>query len=235
VFVAGVVCPHPPLLFPEIAQRSSPALDELRTACAAALQSLLEARPDVVVCVGEGLQMRRYDEWHGGSMRAFGVDVRAGAPTSDALPPALTTGAWLLDRAGWSGPRRYVAMPRETTHDEAVDAGERLAAAQLRVGVLAVGDGSARRSTSAPGYLDERAEPFDTAVAQALGEPDPQWLADALPPLACAELWVSGRQAWQFLAGAAAMTPPGGTLQARLLYDAAPFGVGYFVAEWLVA
>ncbi len=233
MFVAGVVCPHPPLLVPEVAQRTSPVLDDLRTACAHAVGRLLDEEPDVVVCVGEGLRLRRYDDSDGGTMRGFGVDIHAGGSSSEDLAPALTIGAWLLDRAGWSGPRRYVALPRETTPDEAVETGRSLAAAELRVGILAMGDGSARRSPSAPGHLDDRAEPFDAAVAQALAGPEPQWLAHALPPLACAELWVGGRQAWQFLSGAASQTPQGTTLQARLYYNAAPYGVGYFVATWL--
>jgi hypothetical protein len=232
VFVAGVVCPHPPLLVPEVAQRTSPALDDLRAACGAAVDALLQGRPEVIVCVGDGLTLLRYDESHGGTMRGFGVDVRAGGG-SLALPPALTIGAWLLDRAGWHGPRRYVSLPRELTRDEAVETGQKLAAAQLRVGVLALGDGSAKRSADAPGYFDDRAEPFDAEVARALAAPDPKWLTEALSPLACAELWVSGRQAWQLLAGAATQTPQDATLQAYLHYDAAPYGVGYFVASWL--
>ena len=234
MFVAGVVCPCPPLLVPEVAQRSSAELDDLRTACAHAVGTLLDAEPDVVVCVGEGLALGRFDESDGGTMRGFGVDVRAGGTSSVQLPPALTVGAWLLDRADWAGPRRYVALPRETTRDEAMQTGRSLAAAQLRIGVLAMGDGSARRSTTAPGYFDDRAEPFDAAVARALSEPDPTWLADALPPMACAELWVGGRPAWQFLSGAASQAPAGTTLQARMHYDAAPYGVGYFVTSWLV-
>jgi hypothetical protein len=113
--------------------------------------------------------------------------------------------------------------------------GEKVAAADLRVGVLAMGDGSAKRSARAPGYLDERAGPFDAEVARALGEPDPSWLAHHLAPVACAELWVAGRPAWQFLAGAATQTPRATGIAARLHYDAAPYGVGYFVAGWAAA
>jgi hypothetical protein len=234
VFVAAAVCPHPPLLVPEVAQRAAPDLDDLRTACAAAVTAMLEAAPDAVVCVGDGADMAHYDESAGGTMRPFGVDVRAGGATEE-LPLALTIGAWLLDRAGWPGPRRYFALPRETPGPECVETGEKIAAADLRVGVLAMGDGSARRSTAAPGYLDDRAEPFDAEIAAALGRPDPAWLGDALPPLACAELWVAGRQAWQFLAGAASQTPQGSEIAARMHYDAAPYGVGYFVASWAAA
>jgi len=218
---------------PDVAPQADSELDDLRTACAAAVTDMLETSPDVVVCVGDGPELRRYDDSDGGTLRPFGVDVRAGGERSHALPLALTLGAWLLDRAPWRGPRRYVGLPQETAADRCVETGQKAASADLRVGVLAMGDGSARRSTSSPGYLDERAEPFDAEVARALAGPDPLWLADALPPIACADLWVTGRPAWQFLAGAATQVPQHSTLRARLHYDAAPFGVGYFVAGWV--
>jgi hypothetical protein len=234
VFVAAAVCPQPPLLLPEVAQRATPELDDLRTACTAAVTAMLDAGPDAVVCVGEGRQLHRYDESAGGTLHDYGVDVRAGGASIE-LPLALTIGAWLLDRAAWRGPRRYVAIPQESTPQECAEMGEKVAAADMRVGVLAMGDGSAKRSTTAPGYLDERAGSFDAEVARALAEPDPAWLTHGLAPLACAELWAAGRPAWQFLAGAATRTPPDAPVAARMLYDAAPFGVGYFVAEWTTA
>jgi hypothetical protein len=160
------------------------------------------------------------------------VDVRAGGAHSDALPLSCTVGAWLLDRAGWAGPRRYFVVPQETTGPDCVEMGKKVVGADLRLAVLAMGDGSARRSDRAPGYLDDRAEPFDRDVARALAGPDLRRLADGLPPIACAELWVQGRPAWQFLAGAATQTPQGTALAARLHYDAAPYGVGYFVVSW---
>lgn len=234
MFAAAAVCPHPPLLVPQVAQRAAAELADLRTACMTAVRAVLDTQPDVVVCVGGGAALRAYDEQAGGTLRDIGVGVRAGGQDSDDLPLSLTLGAWLLDESGWAGPRRYFALPQETTAEECVETGGKLAAAELSVGVLAMGDGSAKRGTSAPGYLDERAGPFDAEVARALGKPDPEWLADGVPPLACAELWVAGRPAWQFLAGAATQTPQGSTLAARMHYDAAPYGVGYFVASWTV-
>ena len=233
MFVAAAVCPSPPLLVPGLAPQLDDDIEHLRAACAGAVAAMLEATPDVVLCVGDGPDLRWYDESDGGTLRRFGVDARAGGQRSPALPLALTIGAWLLDRAPWRGPRRYIALPQETTADHCVETGRTAASADLRVGVLAMGDGSAKRGTGAPGYLDERAGPFDAEVAAALGGPDPQWLADGLPPLVCAELWVAGRTAWQFLAGAATQAPQHSTPAARLHYDAAPFGVGYFVATWV--
>ncbi len=77
------------------------------------------------------------------------------------------------------------------------------------------------------GYLDERAEAYDAAAAQALAAADTEALA-ALDPVLSAELLAAGRAPWQVLAGAAR----GAGLTARLRYDDAPYGVGYFVASW---
>jgi aromatic ring-opening dioxygenase LigB subunit len=89
-----------------------------------------------------------------------------------------------------------------------------------------MGDGSARRSVAAPGYVDERAATFDATVAAALKSADVDALL-ALDPQLAGDLLAAGRASWQVLAGAAG---PGCT--AELLYDDAPYGVGYFVATW---
>jgi aromatic ring-opening dioxygenase LigB subunit len=111
--------------------------------------------------------------------------------------------------------------------ERCAEAGRDLAARAGRVALLVMGDGSACRSLKAPGYLDERAEPFDARVAEALGAADPDALM-ALDPGLAAALKASGRAPWQVLAGAAA---PAG-LTGTLLYDEAPYGVGYLVATW---
>ena len=85
--------------------------------------------------------------------------------------------------------------------DDCLTLGTRIAARAPRVALLAMGDGTARRSTSAPGYLDERAEPFDAAVEHAFRDGDLPALA-ALDPALAADLLAAGRPAWQVLAGA---------------------------------
>ncbi|MYR57942.1 hypothetical protein GTY54_17450, partial [Streptomyces sp. SID625] len=67
----------------------------------------------------------------------------------------------------------------------------------------------------------------DAAAARALGAADVTSLASLDAELAYA-LKVSGRAPWQVLAGAAQDSGLAGTL----LYDEAPYGVGYFVAAW---
>jgi aromatic ring-opening dioxygenase LigB subunit len=90
-----------------------------------------------------------------------------------------------------------------------------------------MGDASACRTLKAPGYLDERAADFDAEIARALGSADVEALKTLDTALAH-ELKVAGRAPWQVLAGAAA----GAGLGGALLYDDAPYGVGYVVAAW---
>lgn len=98
--------------------------------------------------------------------------------------------------------------------------------------LLVMGDGSACRGIKSPGYHDPRAEPFDAAVAAALGTADLDRLL-AVDPVEAGELRAEGRAPWQVLAGAAAASGTG--WRADLLYDQAPYGVGYFVASWTPA
>jgi hypothetical protein len=93
-----------------------------------------------------------------------------------------------------------------------------------------MGDGSARRTLKAPGYLDDAAGPFDAAVAAALAAGD----AAALARLDLAEgerLLAAGAPSWRAVGAALS----GRTFTARLHYDDAPFGVGYLVADWVAA
>jgi hypothetical protein len=98
------------------------------------------------------------------------------------------------------------------------------------LGILAIGDGSARRTLKAPGYLDETAAPFDAVVAGALATGD----AGALAALDLAEgerLLAAGAPTWQAIGAALA----GRDITAALHLDTAPFGVGYLVASWVAA
>ncbi|WP_246160286.1 hypothetical protein [Nocardioides humilatus] len=92
--------------------------------------------------------------------------------------------------------------------------------------ILVVGNGSAMRTEKAPGHFDERAEGFDDALRAALVAPDPAALASLDPALADA-LWadVAG-----IGAAAGLLTSE---LTAEVGYDAAPYGVQYWVIRWL--
>ena len=96
--------------------------------------------------------------------------------------------------------------------------------------MLVMGDGSARRSVSAPGHLDDRAVPFDDAVERAVRDGDLAALG-ALDPGLARELMVTGRPAWQVLAGAWGPEKPA----TRVRYADDPFGVAYLVARFEAA
>ncbi|MER0244238.1 class III extradiol dioxygenase subunit B-like domain-containing protein [Streptomyces sp. HSW2009] len=163
--------------------------------------------------------------------RTAGGDGTQGADhwaASRQLPLSLTVGGWLLERAQWTAaPVEGVGVLEDLDTARCTALGRELADSADRVALLVTGDGSARRTLKAPGYLDERAAAFDAAVAQALGTADVAALTALDVPLA-RDLLACGRSAWQVLAGAA----PGAALHGELLYDEAPYGVGYVVATW---
>nr|WP_238345003.1 hypothetical protein [Actinopolymorpha cephalotaxi] len=191
-----------------------------------------------------------------GASSAAGGAERPGEEAKPELPLAHTVGAWLLDSCGYTGERRYVGVPDCYDSAGAADLGATLAATTTRtstststtrtatrstttgtgrtgrVGLLVMGDGSARRDQHAPGAADPRAPKLDALVATSLGTGDLDGLRGLRPDLA-RELLVAGRAAWQVLAGAAdAAVTAGRRLEPRLLADEAPCGVGYFVAYW---
>ncbi len=238
MLVAAAVCPCPPLLVPEVAAGAAPELDAARAACTDALGVLAAARPDLLVVVGPsvGTGPESYPQGTPGSFRGFGVarDVRLGRgeggdTAGRELPHGLAVGAWLLERTGWAdAPVEGRGVGEPLTAERCAEEGEDIACRAERVGMLVLGDASACRTLKAPGYLDERAAPFDAELARALGAADTGALR-ALDTGLARELKVSGRAPWQVLAGAA---PGDGRLEGSLLYDDAPYGVGYLVATW---
>ncbi|MFJ9525990.1 hypothetical protein GTX53_29850 [Streptomyces sp. SID5594] len=236
MLVAAAVCPCPPLLVPEVAAGAAPELDPARAACLDAVGVLAASRPDLLVVVGpaDARTATAYPAGGHGSFRGFGValDVTLGAPDPAAQGPALAdslaVGAWLLDRARWAGaPVEGLAVDGRSPAAECARAGQELAARAGRVALLVMGDGSACRTLKAPGYLDERAEAFDARATEALASADLAAL-DALDETLAYELQAAGRAPWQLLSGAAR----GAGLGGRLLYEDAPYGVGYTVAAW---
>lgn len=213
MILAAAVCPQPPLLVEQLAPGTGEELADLRAACAAAVRTLIDAGPTRIVVLGPGDLDTDLDESAGGTLAGYGVDVTAGGPTRE-LPLSLTLGAWLLDSAGWTGPRTYSTEQPDTTGD---------------VAVLVMADGTTTRSVQAPGFLDERAEPYDAAIARALADGDAAALAKLDPDLG-AELGAAGVPTLRTLGE---MTQ-GVDVTARLRYDQAPFGVGYFVADWVL-
>ena len=96
--------------------------------------------------------------------------------------------------------------------------------------LVVAADGSAKRSDSAPGSLDPRAEAFDAGVLAALGQADPVGLASLDAELGT-QLLADGVHVWRSL---------GVALRDRSWHSAvaaelnAPFGVGYLTGAWVV-
>jgi len=232
MLIAAAVCPHPPLLVPEVTGTADPGARELRhlrAACREAVAVLLGEAPDLLVVVGGAGQTAEYPATAGGSLRDFGVPFTVGA--DPVLPLSLTIGMWLLAGAvPPSPPVTWQAIAFGAAAADSLNLGEKLAALAPRVALLVMGDGPGRRARGVPGATDPGADRYDDQVSAALAAADPGALA-ALDPRRDEELFVAGRAAWQALAGAA----PPGAFTADLRYAAAPFEVSYYVATWVRA
>jgi hypothetical protein len=243
--VAAAVLPHPPLLLPDLAGGAAAELDPLRTACRDALAAVVAAA-DLVVVVGDGPVWGVPEPSAAGSFRPYGADVEvalstladldlSGLPAPARLPDlplSLAVAAHLL--AGLEPPPAALfaaTVPPSLGPAAAAAIGRTLTATGSRgtggrVGLVAMGDLSACRTEGAPGALRPEAAELDTAVAEALRTGKPGRLLDLDPALA-ADLLVAGRVPLQVLAGA---FEDGPAVQGRVLYDDAPYGVGYLVA-----
>jgi hypothetical protein len=227
-----VFCPHPPLLIPLLAGAAAAELDDLRAVCVAAVQRLSAGGAEQLVVIGGADRSAAYSPLARGTLAEFGVPVEfhlgaAGCGGPDDLPLSLTVGAWLVSTAlgPHSGARGFAVG---ADFDSSKAAWELLGLAQdQRIGLLVMGDGAARGSARSPGYLDERAAPYDDGVRAALRTGDADALADLDEKLG-AELLVAGVPSWR----AAGALLAGARYNARLDYDAAPYGVTYFVADW---
>lgn len=215
------VVPRTPLLLPTFDPRSLPELAPVRRAAREAVRRLVGSGPgsgaETVTVLTASSDAAEGDETAGGTLGGYGHDVHAGGPDL-RLVRDQTVGAWLLDEVGWTGRRRYVAADDEVAVAEA-DA------------VLVLVDGATCRTERAPRPLDERAEPFDELVADALASADLTVLA-ALDEELAEELGAEDVTTLGVLARAATTLPRSVERRAELLHHGAPFGVGYWVAAW---
>ncbi|MBK6870355.1 MAG: hypothetical protein IPG94_02855 [Kineosporiaceae bacterium] len=251
MLVAAAICPHPPLLLPGVtgaAVQLDPAA-ELRAACREAVAAVTDAAPDVLVVIagqdhpaGSTPDAVPHREWDPAACdlgveryTAGRVAGQRGTPRSPlrggtpVLPLGLAVGQVLVDLAGWTGRRRLVSVPAAATVEHCLQLGRELAGVATRVGVVVLGDGSARRTIKAPGYLDPRAHDLDALCEKGLrGD---LTVLRALDPGQCADLLVAGRAAWQVLAG---LAEDAGPVACVVHHDADPHGVRYLVASWMV-
>jgi len=228
VITAAALCASPPLLHPDLTGGEAvvPEIGELRAACAQAAGRLLRDDPEVIVVVGPAAATGEWDAAARLDTAAFAPwAARTGPRTGTrSLPLALGLGAMLLDQAGYRGRRRLQAAGQDEPAAACAKLGAGLDVAG-RTALLVMGDGSARRSLKAPGYLDPRAADFDAGVERAIRAGDLGALLRLDQALA-RDLMVTGRPAWQVMAGAMRDLAPA----AEVFYRGDPFGVAYLVA-----
>ena len=241
--VGAAVLPHPPLLVPELAGAAVAELDPLRAACRQALSRIIAAA-DAIVVVGDGPAWGVPEPSARGSFRPYGAEVEVTLPplpTLDlpglpaparlpGLPLSLAVAAHLLTDHDPLPERLFAAtVPASLGPGAAAAIGQvlvRAGAPDEPVGLVVMGDLSACRSEEAPGALRPGAATFDASVAEALRTGEPERLLD-LDPAEAADLLVAGRVPLQVLAGAFQDRP---VARGEVLYEAAPYGVGYLVA-----
>jgi len=222
MIVAAAFCPSPPILHPLALGSAGESLGSpLRTACALAVDRALSAGPDAVLVLGPGSGPAVFGPGDVGDLSGFGVPVRHGfdgPPTADGdrIPVAHTLGAWLLDEAGFTGKRLGLL-----TGSPAPDW------TSQRWAVLIMGDGSARRTESSPGWYDPEAISFDDQARAALAGGDPAALLD-LDEAVGERVLAAGVSTWR--AAGALLT--GVRMSAKLHFADAPFGVYYVAASW---
>jgi len=254
MIIAAALCPSPPVLVRELTG-ADPVVADLRDACANAVHALLAARPDVIVVVGPGPETTAWPAGSRLNIAAYGgspaqpADVRAqAAPPASTLarpaghagrpaparpaparpgpvPLAVGLGGYLLDQAGYAGPRRLHSVSEDDQPADCLRLGKEIGDTAERTGLLVMADGSARRGPRAPGHFDERAEAFDAEVERAVRAGDLQAL-EGVDPILARELMATGRPAWQVLAGAT----HGSALLADVMYAGDPLGVMYVVS-----
>ncbi len=222
---AIAIIPSAPVLVPQLVGAAAAELSDLRQAVFAATGGL----PDRWLAVGAGRADEVIDPRGAGTFAGYGVDVRVGlSPDAESvreLPLCALITAWVRAEVRPEAHAEVHVFARDHTVDDALRRGRELRAAVDRkgdpIGVLVVADGANTLTPTAPGGHDPASVAVQSALDDALAAGDVTALA-SLPPA------ITGRVAWQVLAGLAGSAPR----SAKELYRGAPFGVGYFAGVW---
>lgn len=231
VLIAAAVCPHPPLLVPAIGAGNR-EVESVRAACVAAMESVRAADPEVLVVVGTGPTTQTHDGSAVADFTPWGAELQvrlpgASGPPGQKLPLAVGVGVWLLHQAMWDAGALAAAVATDATADGCRVLGEELAERADRVAMLVMSDGSARRSGTGPRAFDARSVDYDASVVDALSRGEGSGLL-ALDAALSSAVDAEGLNPLRVLGGAATEA----VFDTQVLYDAAPLGVGYYVAVW---
>lgn len=229
VIAAVAFCPHPPALVPQVAQGAASDLAELRETCRRAIRTVATASRQVVL-LGGGPRSFACASSARGSLARYGVPtgVSLGAPGHDPvdLPLSLTVGAWLVRVSLGEVSARAFTVGPDWMDSAAAAEWNALSMSDTEIALIVLGDGSGWRGETTADRLGERAAAFDGDVSAALASGDPARLA--VDSDDADALLVGGVAAWH----AVGLVLAGRQWEASLDFDAAPFGVGYFVATW---
>src|SRR5689334_10320805 len=113
MLIAAAVCPHPPLLVPDLAGGLAADLDPLRAACDTAIDRLYAADPDALLVLGATSNPSLASV---GSFREFGLDLAVdggwdGEDDDRPMPLPMLVAAWLLRDRPLVPPRTVVCVP----------------------------------------------------------------------------------------------------------------------------
>ncbi len=234
VLTAVALVPSPPVLVPELNGASAAETAGVRAAALAAVRRLGAAAQRWTV-LGTGPAAVDLPPATRGTFAGFGVDLVVGlspgaaGPVDPALPAAVLVGAWLRGAAAPEVTADARVVAADASPAACAAAGARLRreldAGGRAHGLLVVADGATTLTEKAPGSLDPRAAGVQAGLTEALDRADCVALA-ALDPDLAAELGITGRAAFQVLAGAC------GSARGSTSYADAPFGVAYHVGWW---
>jgi hypothetical protein len=226
VLSAIAIIPSTPLLVPRLAGTAAGELTDLYQAVFAAARAM----PEQWVAVGVGNADEVIATSAAGTFAGYGIDVPVGlSPDADVvgeLPLCALIAAWVRSVGRPQTRAEVRVFGCDVEAEDAVKRGRDLRstmdAVNDPVGVLVVADGANTLTERAPGGYDPASVAIQADLDDALASGDVAALSE-LPAS------ITGRVAWQVLAGLAGAGPGSATE----LYRGAPFGVGYFVGVWL--
>lgn len=224
---AVAILPAAPVLVPELVGAAAAEVTGLRAAVLAAAGSL----PPRWLAVGVGPRDAVYGPDLAGTFAGYGVDVPVALGPAALDGPvelplcALITG-WVRGQVAPGAGAEVQVVAASHPVGEAVARGRalraRIDADPDPVGVLVVADGLNTLTPTAPGGHLPESVATQQDLDDALATGDVAALRE-LPES------VLGRVAYQVLSGLAEPAPG----SVRELYRGTPYGVGYFVGEWL--
>ena len=219
---AIAIIPSAPVLVPQLAGAAADEIADLRRAVFTAAGAL----PERWVAVGVGPSDEVVGPAAAGTFAGYGVDVRV-ALAPDAgdvgeLPLAALIAAWVRGEVRPTARAEVrVLADGSDTNAAGRELRTELDHTDEPVGVLVVADGANTLTERAPGGYDPASIAVQAALDDALAAGDVAAMRE-LPAS------ITGRVAWQVLAGLAGAPPR----SVKELYRGAPFGVGYFAGIW---